>query len=192
MHDSTPAPRKPRADALRNRERLLTAARESLAEFGDAATLDDVVKRSGLGVGTLYRHFPTREALIEAVYRDEHEKLAAAAETLLQSKPPLEALRAWLGMFVDVLATKRSMAGSLAAVFGANADVKTSVRALTAGSLQKLLSHAEANGDIRVDFDPADVLRALVGVAASNPEPGWRRGVERFVELLISGMTASR
>jgi len=103
-----PAPRKPRTDAQRNRERILEVAKEAFTRYGASASLDDIVNEAEVGAGTLYRHFPTRDALIEAVYRTEVEKLAAAERKLAESMPPIEALRAWMLLFVDYIATSRS------------------------------------------------------------------------------------
>src|SRR5271169_6051357 len=95
------APRKPRTDARRNRERILEVAKEAFTRFGAKASLDDIAKQAGVGAGTLYRHFPTRDALIEAVYRSEVEKLAAAEGRFAETLSPVEALRAWMLLFVD-------------------------------------------------------------------------------------------
>jgi AcrR family transcriptional regulator len=115
---SQPVQRKPRTDAQRNRERILEVAKSAFAHSGADASLDDVAKQAGVGAGTLYRHFPTREALIEAVYRAEVEKLAAAQERLAREMPPLEALRAWMLLFVDYIATKQIVAPALNTIVG--------------------------------------------------------------------------
>src|ERR1700749_3521018 len=104
------APRKPRTDAQRNRERILEVAKEAFTRSGANTSLDDIAKQAGVGAGTLYRHFPTRDALLEAVYRVEVEKLAAAERELSVKLPPVEALRAWMLLFVDYIATKQLIA----------------------------------------------------------------------------------
>src|SRR5215831_13115725 len=113
---SQSAARKPRSDAQRNRERLLEAAKEAFTRSGANTSLDDIAKEAGVGPGTLYRHFPTREALLEAVYRTEMEKLAAAEQKFAQELPPIEALRAWLLLFVDYIAAKQLIAPALNAL----------------------------------------------------------------------------
>src|SRR5580698_7749748 len=107
---SLPAQRKPRADAERNRDRVLEVAKEAFTRSGADASLDDIAKQAGVGAGTLYRHFPSREALIEAVYRTEVEKLAAAERNFAEAMPPIDALRAWMMLFVDYIAAKKIIA----------------------------------------------------------------------------------
>jgi AcrR family transcriptional regulator len=114
-----PAQRKPRADAERNRERVLEVAKEVFTRSGADASLDDIAKQAGVGAGTLYRHFPSREALIEAVYRTEVEKLAAAERNFAETMTPIEALRAWMLLFVDYIATKKIIAPALNTLVGA-------------------------------------------------------------------------
>src|SRR5579862_6532364 len=113
-----PAPRKPRVDAQRNRERILEVAKEAFTQIGANASLDDIAKESGVGPGTLYRHFPTRAELLHAVYRSELEKLAAAGQRFAETMPPLEALRAWLLLFVDGIAAKQLIAPALGTLLG--------------------------------------------------------------------------
>lgn len=115
---SQPARRKPRTDALQNRERILEVAKEAFTRLGANASLDDIATQAGVGPGTLYRHFPTRDALIEAVYRAEVEKLAAAARDFTESLPPLEALRSWMLLFVDYIAAKQIIAPALETLVG--------------------------------------------------------------------------
>ena len=113
-----PPQRKPRTDALRNRERILEVAKDAFTRSGATASLDDIAKKSGVGPGTLYRHFPTRDTLIEAVYRSEVEKLAAAERKFSETMPPLDALRAWMLLVVDFIAAKRIIAPALNSVAG--------------------------------------------------------------------------
>src|ERR1700704_307875 len=112
------AARKPRADAQRNRDRILEVAKEAFTRSGADATLDDIAKQAGVGAGTLYRHFPSRDELLEAVYRTEVEKLAAAKQKFAETMPPFEALRAWMFLFVDYIATKKIIAPALNALVG--------------------------------------------------------------------------
>src|SRR5215468_2989651 len=118
---STVGTRKPRTDAQRNRERILEVAKEAFTRHGASTSLDDVAKEAGVGAGTLYRHFPTRDALIEAVYRTEVEKLAAAQQKFAETMPPIEALRAWMLLFVDYIATKQIIAPALNTFVGGHA-----------------------------------------------------------------------
>src|SRR6202007_823869 len=139
---SQPAPRKSRTDAQRNRERILEVAKEAFTRFGADASLDDIAKQAGLGPGTLYRHFPTRDALIEAVYRTEVEKLAAAQRELSAKLPPIEALRAGMMLFVDSIATKQIIAPALKSVVGGPSRLYDSSRVQTSGAIDALVKTA--------------------------------------------------
>jgi AcrR family transcriptional regulator len=186
----SPAPsRKPRADAERNRGRLLEAARAAFASGGTGASLEDIARSAEVGIGTLYRHFPTREALISEVYRNEAEKLAAAARQLAETAPPLAALRAWLLLFVDYLSTKLILAEALRTMMCDTSELtKASVEQLTA-SMRLLMDRAEQSGDIAAgETDPLDLLRALSGVAFAGSGPGWEAGARNMVDILISGL----
>ena len=180
-------PRKPRADAERNRVRLLEAARAAFASGGTTASLEDIARSADVGIGTLYRHFPTRDALVGEVYRNEAEKLAAAARELADSHPPLDALRAWLLLFVDYLSTKLILAEALRAMMCDTSELtKKSVEQLTA-AMHLLMDRARASGEIAGDErDPLDLLRALGGIASAGP--GWEAGARAMVDLLINGL----
>jgi AcrR family transcriptional regulator len=182
--------RKPgmRADAQRNRSRILESAKECFGKHGDAATLDDIVGHAGVGIGTLYRHFATREALIEAVYLIEHEKLVARAAELERSQTPVEALRQWLMSFVDMLETKRSMRESLNLLFSAKPEVHATSRGMMEPALRRLIERATEAGEVSMSIDPVDILRALVGIAYASNSPDWHKNAHNFVELLIAGM----
>jgi AcrR family transcriptional regulator len=184
---SKPAPRKPRADAQRNRERVLDVAREAFTRSGANTSLDDVAKQAGVGPGTLYRHFPTREALLEAVYRTEVEKLAAAEGKLAEAMPPIEALRAWLLLFVDAVATKQIIAPALNTLVGGPSKVIEASYAQIHGAIRALVKRAIESGDIRRDLDPIDLLRALVGVSNVASGPDWQQSARRLVDILVAG-----
>jgi AcrR family transcriptional regulator len=184
---SQSAPRKPRTDAQRNRGRILGAAREAFARHGVNASLDDIAKEAGVGAGTLYRHFPTRNALIEAVYRTELEKLAAAERKFAQTMSPIEALRAWMLLFVDYIATKQIIAPALNTFVGGPAKLYESSRAQIQGAIDALVKRAIKSGDIRKDLDPIDLLRAIVGVANISASPDWRQSARRLADILIAG-----
>jgi AcrR family transcriptional regulator len=184
---SQPALRKPRADAQRNRERILEIAKKAFSRSGANVSLDDVARRAGIGAGTLYRHFPSREALVEAVYRTEVEKLAAAEREFARTMPPIEALRAWMLLFVDYIATKQIIAPVLNSLVGGPCKVFEASGAQITGAIHALVGRAIKSGDIRPDLDPLDLLRALVGVSNVASGPDWGSSARRLVEILILG-----
>jgi AcrR family transcriptional regulator len=181
------APRKPRADARRNRERILEIAKVAFTRSGANISLDDVAKQAGIGAGTLYRHFPTRDALLEAVYRTEVGKLAAAERELAAALPPIEALRAWMLLFVDYIAAKQIIAPALNTLVGGPSKLFEASGAQIKGAIHALVERAIASGDIRPDLDPLDLLRALVGVSNVASVPDWAQSAKRLVEILIIG-----
>jgi AcrR family transcriptional regulator len=182
-----PVPRKPRTDAQRNRERILDVAKEAFTCFGAGASLDDIAKQTGVGAGTLYRHFPTRDALIEAVYRSEVEKLAAAEGKFTETMPPVEALRSWMLLFVDHIAAKQIIAPALNSVAGGPSKLFEGSRGLVQGAIDALVKRAIESGDIRPDLVPFDLLRALIGVAHVASGAGWQQSARRLVDILIAG-----
>ena len=184
---SKPARRKPRADAERNRERILEVAKEAFTRFGADASLDDIAKQAGVGAGTLYRHFPSREALIEAVYRTEVAKLAAAEQAFAETMPPIEALRAWMMLFVDYIAAKKIIAPVLNTLLGEASKVFESSHAQIWDAIRSLVKRAIKSGDIRKDLDPLDLLRALIGVSNVASGPDWVQSARRLVDILILG-----
>lgn len=179
--------RKPRADAERNRERILEVAKEAFARHGVNASLDDIARQAGVGPGTLYRHFPTREELLQSVYRSELGKLAAAEQKLAQTMPPIEALRAWLLLFVDAIAAKQLIAPALNTLLGDPKKVFEASYAKMHQAIRALVKRAVDSGDIRKDLDPVDLLHALVGVANVAASPDWKPSAKRLVEILIAG-----
>jgi AcrR family transcriptional regulator len=184
---SQPAQRKPRMDAQRNRERILEVAKDAFARSGAGTSLDDIAKQAAVGAGTLYRHFPTRDALLEAVYRTEVEKLAAAERKLAQDLSPIEALRAWMLLFVDYIATKQIIAPALNTLVGGPSKVYEASSAQITGAIRALVERAIDSGDIRRDLDPLDLLRALIGVSNVACGPDWRQSARRLVDILITG-----
>jgi AcrR family transcriptional regulator len=184
---SKPAPRKPRTDALRNRERILEAAKAAFTRSGADASLDEIAKEAGVGPGTLYRHFPTRDALIEAVYRTEVGKLAAAEKKFSESLTPLEALRAWMLLFVDYIATKHIIAPALNTFVGGPSKLYEGSRAQIQGAIDALVKRAIKSGGIRKDIEPFDLLRALIGVSNVSSTPDWQQSAKRLVDILITG-----
>jgi AcrR family transcriptional regulator len=182
------AVRKPRADAERNRVRLLETAKAAFAEKGPGASLDEIARIAGVGAGTLYRHFPTRDALVAAVYRNETEQLVAAADRLAETHPPVTALREWLLLFVDYMATKHGMSEVLNSIVGGASDLYSASTAQVKGAIATLVDRAVASGDIRLDLDPLDLLRALAGVANIGLGHDGERAAKRLVDILIAGV----
>jgi len=179
--------RKPRSDALRNRERILEVAKEAFTRSGADTSLEDIARRAGVGVGTLYRHFPTREELLQAVYRSEMEKLAAAGRKLSEELTPLEALRAWLLLFVDSIAAKQLIAPAVNALVGDPKKVFAASYAQIHETIRALVKRAIKHGGIRKDLDPIDLLMALVGFANVATTPDWQQSARRLVDILITG-----
>ncbi len=182
-----PVQRKPRTDALRNRERILEIAKQAFTRFGAEASLDDIARQAGVGPGTLYRHFPTRDALIEAVYRSEVEKMAAAANKLAGELPPLDALRAWMLLFVDHIAAKQIIAPALNSIVGGASKLYEGSRGQIQEAIDILVKRAIKSGDLRRDLDGFDLLRALIGVSHVPVGPDWRQSARRLVDILIAG-----
>jgi AcrR family transcriptional regulator len=184
--------RKPRADAVRNRERVLEAAKAVFSAGGPDASLEAVAKRAGVGIGTLYRHFPTREALFEAVYRREVQQLVELAEQLESAAEPVDALRRWLRSNVEVVATKKGMLAALAlAVHGSSELYAYSFERLTK-AVGALLDRAVAAGEVRGDISPEDLLRTLVGMCYMHDQPGWQESVLRLVDVFVDGLRVRR
>ena len=179
--------RKPRTDAQRNRSRILEVAKEAFSRSGANASLDDIARQSGVGAGTLYRHFPSRDALLEAVYSNEVRKLAVAERELSARLPPVEALRAWMLLFVDYIATKQIIAPALNTLLGGPSKVYEASRSQVQGAIEVLVKRAIKSGEIRSDLDPFDLLRALIGVSNVASTPDWRQSARRLVDILISG-----
>jgi AcrR family transcriptional regulator len=180
--------RRPRADAVRNRERVLEAAKLVFSAGGPDASLEAVARRAGVGIGTLYRHFPTREALFEAVYRREVQQLSELAEALKNEAAPVDALRRWLRSNVEFVATKKGMSAALAlAVHGSSELHAFSFDRLTK-AVGALLDRAVAAGEIRADIGPEDLLRALVGMCYMHDQPGWQKSVMRLVDVFVDGL----
>jgi AcrR family transcriptional regulator len=184
---SQSSPRKQRTDAQRNRERILEVAKEAFTRAGANASLDDIAKDAGVGAGTLYRHFRTRDALIEAVYRTEVEKLAAAERKFAEAMSPIEALRAWMLLFVDYIEAKHIIAPALNTFVGGPSKLFEGSRAQIHGAIDALVKRAIKSGDMRKDLEPFDLLRALIGVSNVASSPDWQQSAKRLVDILITG-----
>ena len=179
--------RKPRTDAQRNRLRILEVAKDAFTRYGANASLDDIAKEADVGAGTLYRHFPTRDALIEAVYRTEVEKLAAAERKFAETMAPIDALRAWMLLFVDYIAAKHIIAPALNTFVGGASKLYEGSRNQIQGAIEALVKRAIKSGDMRKDIEPFDLLRALIGVSNVSSTPDWQQSAKRLVDILITG-----
>src|SRR5262245_28027817 len=185
---SVKAARRPRADSIRNRERLLEAAAAVFSAGGPDASLEAVAKRASVGIGTLYRHFPTREALFEAVYRHEVAHLGGLAGQLALEAEPVEALRRWLHANVQLVATKRGMLAALAlAAYGSSELWAYSFETLRK-AVDLLLQRAITAGDVRADITAEELLRALIALCYMNDRPGWQATVLHLVDIFVDGL----
>ena len=179
-----------RADAQRNRDKLLEVAAAAFAEHGVEASLEEIARRARVGIGTLYRHFPTREHLVEVVYRREVELLCAAADELAQRERPDIALEQWMQRFVGFIATKRGMANSLQLLSASNSQLFAKTWGMVPQALHRLVEAAASAGLIRNDIESTDVLQALAGIYSAPNSPDWRERSRRLVRLLMDGLRA--
>ncbi|CAN7442241.1 TetR/AcrR family transcriptional regulator [Mesorhizobium sp. LjRoot246] len=177
-----------RVDAQRNRDRLVEVAASVFAERGIDASLEEIARQAGVGIGTLYRHFPTREHLVEVVYRREAEALCAAAGELAQKHSSDVALEQWMQRFVDYIATKRGLATSLRILLTTNSTLFSDTSGRVSQALRQLVEAAVADGTIRGDVDASDVLHALSGIYSAPDTPEWRDRSGRLVKLLMDGL----
>ena len=181
-----PAPA--RADAQRNRQRLIEVAQRAFTAGDGKVSLEAVAKEAGVGIGTLYRHFPTREALVEAVYLAERGRLCEAADELLAELPPERALRAWMDRFADYIATKREMADALRALIADGTVTRSQAREELSRAVRRLLDAGAAAGTLRADVAAEDVVVALVGVFSVCTPPEQREQTGRLMDLLMDGL----
>jgi AcrR family transcriptional regulator len=191
MMPATDSVRPLRADARENREKLIRAASEQFAAAGSDVSLESIARSAGVGIGTLYRHFPTREALIEAVYRNEVDELCAAARGLLAERPPAEAMAEWMERFVAYATTKRGLSGALKAVAASHADLFASTRERLLAAIGEFLEAGIAAGEIRRDVGPEDVLNSMNAVwtiAADGQQ--WAAQAIRVLRVLMDGLRA--
>ena len=185
---STRTIRRPRTDAVRNRERVLEAAKAVFSAGGPEASLEAVAQHARVGIGTLHRHFPTREVLFEAVYRREVEQLADLAEQLKAEANPVEALRRWLRSIVEFVATKKGMSAVLALAVNSSSELSAYSFERLTKAVGALLDRPVAAGEVRADISQEDLLRALVGMCYLHDQPGWQASVFRLLEVFLDGL----
>jgi AcrR family transcriptional regulator len=179
-----------RADAARNRESLLAVATRAFASAEAKPSMTAIAREAGVGVGTLYRHFPTRESLVDAVYQDQAQRLSAGARELLENLPPAEAMRRWMDLFADWLATKRGMLALLAVEASEMGHAPSRSEMLAA--ITAILNAGAAAGDIRRDIDPEDIAASLVGIFTVAGNPVQHVQASRLLDLLMDGLRPSQ
>lgn len=181
--------RKPRADAERNRQKLLDAARAAFTANGGLVSMEEVARTAGVGIGTLYRHFPNRDELVIAVYRNDTAKLLDAAREMAESGQPLESLRNWLLLFIDHLGAKIILADAVKALVGDKAKDDAAATEKLNASLKLLIKRAVDSGDVApASVEPLDLVRAIYGVATTSPDANWEDSARRMVDILIAGL----
>jgi AcrR family transcriptional regulator len=176
----------------RNRSTLIEAAKVGFQSKGAAASLEQIARDAGVGIGTLYRHFPTRDDLIVAVYRQETDDLREAANELSTTRTPVEALRAWLLLFIDFLETKQNLGNVLATLIGGPENLYANTPAHLSPPIEMLVDAANKEGSVAIDIAPLDLLRAIVGVATIRPETEWKKHAETLISLLLKGSQNTR
>jgi AcrR family transcriptional regulator len=177
-----------RADAQRNRDRLMDVAVSAFSQEGPDVTLEAIAKQAGVGIGTLYRHFQTREALVDAAYRNELARLCDSVDDLLVELPPDAALREWMDRFVDYMTTKRGMGDALRALIASGGNPFSQSRAMLTTAVATLLDAGAKAGLIRSDVSPDDVCLSLSGVSLATAEPRQREQAGRLLDLLMDGL----
>ncbi len=185
MDDTAPVKR---ADARRNRERLLDVAVQAFSQDGADVSLESIAKRAKVGIGTLYRHFPTREALVEAAYRNELGRLCDGVEALIDSLGADRATRLWMDQFFDYMTTKRGMADALRVVIASGGNPLAQSRDRMLAAATTLLEAGVAAGSLRSDIEPGDVLASLSGVSLAAGDPAKRDQARRLLDLLMDGL----
>ncbi|MFJ7779607.1 TetR/AcrR family transcriptional regulator [Streptomyces yangpuensis] len=178
-----------RADARRNREKILTAAARVFTTQGLDVQMERIAKEAGVGSATLYRNFPTRDVLVEAVYRNELAQLCDAVPTLLARHSPIEALRAWTRLFLDYVTAKYGMIDALRAITATGGNPYGRSREMIRAAIAALMDACAAAGTIRTDVGPADVAAALEGIALTSAGAEHRQQAERLLDLTLDGLT---
>ncbi|MEO6086697.1 MAG: TetR/AcrR family transcriptional regulator [Umezawaea sp.] len=182
-------PRAPRADALRNRDKLVQIARTAFATAEDAVSLEGIAREAGVGIGTLYRHFPTREALVEAVYAAELDDVTGSVPGLLRELPPDAALRAWMGRYAAFIATKRGMVDTLRAGWASGRiAAPTTTRERITGAIATILARGAEAGSLRADVDPQDVVALLLGIFFGTTAGNDSEQADRLLDLVMDAL----
>jgi AcrR family transcriptional regulator len=189
--DTPKSARKPRSDAQRNRERILDVAKQVFTRRGADASMGEIARRAKIGPGTLYRHFSTRDDLLATVYITEVEKLAAAQRKLSAELAPIDALRAWLLVFIDYIAAKKIIAPALNAMAGGPSRVFQQSTQVMEEAANALACRAVASGDLRPDVDPIDLMRAIYGLSTAGSADDWPAKARKFVDILLQGSRPS-
>jgi AcrR family transcriptional regulator len=184
----TAGDRRLRADAQRNREQLLAAAVAAFSREDPEVTLESIARDASVGIGTLYRHFPTREALIDAAYRSELGKLCDAVPELVAALTADNALRTWMDLFIEYSTTKRGMSDALRMVIASGGNPFAESRSRLLAAVTALLDAGAADGTLRIDLDPADLLASMAGVSLAVGEPARRAQAGRLLDLLMDGL----
>jgi len=183
-----PQTRALRADATRNRGQLLKVASRVFASAGTEPSMRAIAREAGVGIATLYRHFPTRESLVEAVYRDQVAGLTAGARELLARLPPPAALRHWMDLFGDWVATKNGMLGTLLAMTESGEIAHARTRAELLAAIDEILDAGRATGELRADVTAEDIAASLIGIFTVAPQPGHHARASRLLNLLMDGL----
>ncbi|WP_020673949.1 TetR/AcrR family transcriptional regulator [Amycolatopsis nigrescens] len=181
-------PRAPRADAQRNRDKLVQVARAAFAAADDTVPLEGIARDAGVGIGTLYRHFPTREALVEAVYAAELDDVTGCVPALLQELPPDAALRAWMGRYAAFIATKRGMADTLRAGWASGRIATPATRERITAAIATILASGAETGSLRTDIDPRDITVMLLGILLTTTTGDEPDQTERLLDLVMDAL----
>ncbi|MEW5289976.1 TetR family transcriptional regulator [Erwinia papayae] len=182
--------RKPRLDAERNRQRLLDAARIAFSSDGLNTSLEEIARQAGVGIGTLYRHFPKREILVDEIYRDQGERLLSAAEAFTQDLTPLEALKKWLMLFIESLENKQIMAGILSCMKDEGGETYCALSGeVLVTALEKLIATAVKADVVTDSISASDILCAISGIASYAAESEWKAAAIRLVNTVLTGLT---
>ena len=177
-----------RADASRNREGLLAAATRAFASSDAEPSMRAIAREAGVGIATLYRHFPTRESLVDAVYHDQVERLTVGARELLEQFAPAEAMRRWMDLFGDWLMTKHGMINTLLAMIESGEIALARTRAELLDVITSILEAGRAAGDLRADVTAEDIGASLLGIFTVAGKPGQRQQADRLLNLLMDGL----
>lgn len=180
--------RAPRADAARNRDMLLAAATRAFASAEAEPSMRAIAREAGVGIATLYRHFPTRESLVDAVYHDQVQRLTLGARELLEQMPPAKAMRRWMDLFANWLATKHGMLDTLLAMIDSGEIAQAHTRDELLEAITTILDAGSATGDLRADISAEDIAASLIGILTVTGKPGNRAQASRLLNLLMDGL----